>query len=271
MTEYFYINTNEQNAPGQYSVWLDNNLAFTHGDERDRKYLEQLSPSNICLMWVDKQGIQAIGEVRQRCDGEPYRPHLIKRKLRPESNEYRIQVDWFLKLDEPYPNSELSKRGFTTAARPSVKRLIKDKYNAVELVEDLIQNQIANYTIRLDRSTAEHYWTEGKAYQVTHTHYERNSNARADCIRKHGYSCAVCNFNFEHAYGEQGIGIIQVHHLKPISESKGPRKVNGAKDLIPVCPNCHVMIHSRPKMPPYTIKEVTEFFRTNSVTTTKKP
>jgi 5-methylcytosine-specific restriction protein A len=43
-------------------------------------------------------------------------------------------------------------------------------------------------------------------------------------------------------------GYIHVHHLKLVSQ--GPRKIDPKKDLVPVCPNCHAMLHTR--IPPLT-------------------
>ena len=47
--------------------------------------------------------------------------------------------------------------------------------------------------------------------------------------------------NFEQTYGELGKDFIEVHHLHPVSQ--GERKVNPIEDLIPLCSNCHSMIH----------------------------
>jgi len=62
---------------------------------------------------------------------------------------------------------------------------------------------------------------------------------------------------FEEVYGEIGIGFIHVHHLVPISEIGTSYKIDPVKDLIPVCPNCHAMIHKR-KPIPYTVDEIKE-------------
>ena len=52
--------------------------------------------------------------------------------------------------------------------------------------------------------------------------------------------------SFEKTYGELGEGYIHVHHIKPLSEIEGAYEVDPVADLIPVCPNCHAMIHKRP-------------------------
>jgi predicted HNH restriction endonuclease len=64
----------------------------------------------------------------------------------------------------------------------------------------------------------------------------------------------VCNLNFGNVYGEELAGYIHVHHLRPLSEIKGEYTVDPIKDLRPVCPNCHAVIHSR--KPPYSVEDV---------------
>jgi len=86
-------------------------------------------------------------------------------------------------------------------------------------------------------------YVEGSRQQVYLTSYERNPKARSACLDFHGYSCAVCGFNFEKTYGEIGKNFIHVHHLKPLSEIGAEYVVNPVKDMCPVCPNCHAMLH----------------------------
>ncbi|HBB96341.1 MAG TPA: HNH endonuclease [Blastocatellia bacterium] len=85
---------------------------------------------------------------------------------------------------------------------------------------------------------------EGAAKSVAVNSYERNPVARARCLEHHGYSCTVCSFSFESFYGPVGKNYIHVHHLVPLSETKGEYVVDPVNDLVPVCPNCHAMIHS---------------------------
>jgi 5-methylcytosine-specific restriction enzyme A len=55
----------------------------------------------------------------------------------------------------------------------------------------------------------------------------------------------VCGFNFEETWGELGKDFIHVHHLKEISSVGEEYEVDPINDLIPVCPNCHAMLHHR--------------------------
>ena len=89
----------------------------------------------------------------------------------------------------------------------------------------------------------ESVFPEGAKSQIVVNAYERNKDARAECLSHHGRSCAVCDFNFGKEFGDLGEGFIHVHHRIPISTSSGINNINPIDDLIPVCPNCHAMLH----------------------------
>ncbi len=95
---------------------------------------------------------------------------------------------------------------------------------------------------------------EGATKHIIVNVYERSAKARRACIAHCGLDCFVCGFNFKSAYGDAGDGFIHVHHLKPLSEVGEGYELDPVKDLRPVCPNCHAMIHR--KIPAYTIEEV---------------
>ena len=86
---------------------------------------------------------------------------------------------------------------------------------------------------------------EGIKVSIVVNKYERSSVARAKCIEYHGVKCSVCEIDFKSIYGEIGDGFIHVHHITPISEIKEEYKVDYKKDLIPVCPNCHLDLGTR--------------------------
>lgn len=84
---------------------------------------------------------------------------------------------------------------------------------------------------------------EAQLSTVELTLTRRNSEAREACIAKHGWNCAVCEINFEQTYGSIGKDYIHVHHIEPLAYANGIREVNPVTDLIPICPNCHAMVH----------------------------
>nr|WP_198021873.1 HNH endonuclease [Algiphilus aromaticivorans] len=86
--------------------------------------------------------------------------------------------------------------------------------------------------------------TEGAARTVQVNSYERNPEARRRCLEHYGHRCIVCDFSFEDRYGSIGRCYIHVHHLVPLSEIGEEYEVDPLRDLVPVCPNCHAMIHA---------------------------
>ncbi len=84
---------------------------------------------------------------------------------------------------------------------------------------------------------------EGRSEEVRLTRYERNPVARRACIEHWGLCCCVCGFDFEVIYGQLGAGYIHVHHLAPLADIGRQYEVDPVKDLRPVCPNCHAMLH----------------------------
>lgn len=102
---------------------------------------------------------------------------------------------------------------------------------------------------------------EGAVKTTTVNKYERSSIARKKCIEHYGCRCIVCGMDFEKAYGELGKGFIHVHHVVPLNEIGKEYKVNYIKDLIPVCPNCHAMLHRSINGKSVTIKELQDIIR----------
>ena len=106
-------------------------------------------------------------------------------------------------------------------------------------------------------------YIEGSPNQVVVTKYERNPFARKTCIAYYGLACVVCGFSFESIYGELGKDFIHVHHLKQVASIGEEYKIDPIKDLRPICPNCHAMIHRRKE--PYLIEDIKEMIKATSI------
>lgn len=101
-------------------------------------------------------------------------------------------------------------------------------------------------SVRLPEEVSEQEtFTEGAVKTITINAYERDPEARQKCVDHYGYVCVVCSFEFEKIYGELGKSFIHVHHLKPLGEIGEAYEVDPVKDLRPVCPNCHAMLHRK--------------------------
>ncbi len=99
-----------------------------------------------------------------------------------------------------------------------------------------IESEISEEQTRRAEGAIKHYY--GKRY-------ERDPNNRRKAIEIHGYSCVVCGFRFEDYYGERGRGFIEIHHARPLSSTDEAIFVSPETDLVPVCSNCHRIIHRR--------------------------
>lgn len=84
---------------------------------------------------------------------------------------------------------------------------------------------------------------EGAKIRVEVNRYERSPVNRAACIAHYGVSCQVCGFRFSDRYGALGNDYIEVHHRVPVSAMGGAYHLDPIKDLVPVCSNCHAMLH----------------------------
>lgn len=95
---------------------------------------------------------------------------------------------------------------------------------------------------------------EGAKIQIVVNKYERSPSNRAACISHYGTICQVCSFDFGSFYGPIGQDYIEVHHRVPISAMGGEYRVDPINDLVPVCGNCHAMMHR--KNPPLAVEEL---------------
>lgn len=101
-----------------------------------------------------------------------------------------------------------------------------------------------------------HQYVSSACRHITVNAYERDSAARQACINHYGLSCQVCGFNFRERYGELGAGFIHIHHIVPLADIGEEYTVDPINDLIPLCANCHSIIHRR--KPALTIEELVE-------------
>ncbi|WP_237228815.1 HNH endonuclease [Rubinisphaera sp. JC750] len=108
-----------------------------------------------------------------------------------------------------------------------------------------VLNELSDLT--LDQALADEQrevelFLEGRKTELSGYRYERDRKAREKCLKKHGTECVVCGFDFFRTYGELGLGYIHVHHRTDLAIA-GVTNTDPTNDLVPVCPNCHAMLH----------------------------
>lgn len=105
-------------------------------------------------------------------------------------------------------------------------------------------------------------YKEGKLVQVLVDRYERNQEARIECLKHFGVKCRACGFDFEKVYGEIASSYIHVHHINQLADIKKEYNIDPINGLVPVCANCHSVIHmTRPAM---TIEEIKKLIKKNN-------
>ncbi len=170
-------------------------------------------------------------------------------------------------LRKVYPRIGSSLRAIIKAtAKHPVNPASKNAYSpgVIEYLSDLLSRQLVHpryYTESSPKDSMiypdeilEGKYYEGSAKRILVNAYERDPSARKACLNAHGFRCHVCNFSFEEVYGKVGAEFIHVHHLRSLATRGKRHNVNPEKDLRPVCPNCHAMLH-RPQ-PMLTIAEL---------------
>lgn len=94
--------------------------------------------------------------------------------------------------------------------------------------------------------------SEGFEQKTSTVAYKRSSNLRnyaKDYYTKNGkLFCDCCNFDFSTAYANPyNKNCIEMHHIKPIfqyeDEDENKTVKEALKNILPVCPNCHRVIH----------------------------
>ena len=129
-------------------------------------------------------------------------------------------------------------------------------FNGTLIAADWVKSAVAMILslLNVENTEEKSFYEEGGSGSVLVTRYERNPINRELCLAANGYQCKICGFDFEKQYGEVGKGFIHVHHKELISSHQEKYFIDPETDLIPVCPNCHAMLHR--KKPPYLPNEL---------------
>ena len=102
---------------------------------------------------------------------------------------------------------------------------------------------------------------EGTPLQKTIKIRKRNQTLRNKVLKMSLGICEICNFDAKKIYGAQFENKIHIHHKKPLSLYNGEE--TSVKDLIAVCPNCHMILHSKGDGEVYSPNEVKAFISEN--------
>ena len=249
---WFFINTDATSFGGvsPHDRWLAHGMAFAGGPPGFGERLGRTVPGDVLFAWASGIGIVAIGVVREPWDRVHHEEALVYREPY-RAVEYRLQVNWLVDLrDAPISREALGVNPVQSLEEIGTGR----RARLAGLLGDLQPLRVA------DEVPEDVVYVEGATRRVAVNVHERNPLARAACVRHFGATCVVCDFDFAATYGDlarnpAGEPFIHVHHLRPLHEIGSSYVVNPVRDLVPICPNCHAMVHrTAPPVPPAELR-----------------
>lgn len=178
-----------------------------------------------------------LGEIQESCKelGLPNLPVMVV-----DQSKRRPAEGWYAQFDLLYPElallDEVEKRNKakdSVLACPNWSPLYLH-YGIDEPAPEVV----------VDDETVLRLYVEGTQQATLKAREEakRSFMAREKCLEQRGTNCAICGFDSKKIYGIPGV--VEVHHLHPLADG-GERQTDPSKDLIPVCPNCHRILHSK--------------------------
>ncbi len=202
---------------------------------------------------ADAQGREAFRAIFQDCEQNGAEVRFV-------INDRRVRVDSDEAWSTPWKRVELAlnKGGLQFGTEESeaesdiVSRWLLSFVSAVVAVLPLEEPEVGE-----DEGIAG--FPEGRVAEVQVNRYERDRRNRAAALAIHGTACRACGLEMGKRYGDVVAGFIEVHHVVPVSRIGSDDKVNPAKDLVPLCPNCHAVAHRRE--PPYSAEEIGQMLR----------
>lgn len=158
----------------------------------------------------------------------------------------------------PHPEWFSASRRWVKLVKPNPARKnwkVQDAYNAMRAQRRRVMPRLP------EEVNATENLVEGAAKSINVCAFERNALARQKCIEFYGTACSACGLEFADRYGELARDFIHVHHLRPLSTIGHNYTIDPVKDLRPICPNCHAVIHLGGKC--RTINEIKELLKSS--------
>lgn len=257
LAEYNYIERSANESEIRIIPMSKEEFANKSVEEVQNDYFkDELINENKCEYYYRTKGI--------KCEQNTlflfqYDNHIIASAILEEIEQFPSETkgeyrgSWKLKQDsicvfDPITCEELQYVVPELSRFSQSKQRIDSKYR--DKISELIQRKTK--PIIAEEITAEQRvgLIEGAKKQIYINAYERNTVAREKCISYYKKKddgkvrCQICGFCFEDFYGEEFKDKIHVHHIKALSQINKEYEVDPIKDLVPVCPNCHLALHS---------------------------
>jgi HNH endonuclease len=189
----------------------------------------------------------------------------LSQELGIECNQ-ALYSEWgnFYAPIKDYPCVLFDKLGFIVINSPdeldSLGVYLGKRTNVPSLISSVSTYQlISAWRVKLAEEVAQDeidIHLEGAIVSINVNRYERDRSARTKCIAHYGCVCQACGVKLSMIYGSVAEEFIHIHHTTKISSVGTEYQLDPIRDLRPLCPNCHAIVHLRKH--PYSIEEIQE-------------
>lgn len=163
-----------------------------------------------------------------------------------KSHDTLVKKEYATDCDEGFKLTQLGEE-YVQKHKEAIDYLLSDEFNYND-----VKTALDDITNRTPILPLEEIVTEGRLITRNVKTRERSSKLREAALEHFSHnnmiSCDCCGFNFPTIYGsDYGKDCIEIHHIKPIFQYEGDTFEqtvdNALQNLLPVCPNCHSVIH----------------------------
>lgn len=232
-----------------------------------------IGPVQLLSLWRDRVWFCTTGSKltrKPRFLRDLSRGPAVYKSVNILSRQYEVTAKFVKRIPSPvraaafaYVEHAASKRrghsSWKKAHSPGVLHFLQS-YLGTELPRPLGAENFEDLQADpLDDCSRNQNFSEGALVRVTRNAFERNRAARAACLAHYGTRCSICGIGLVEQYGEMAADVVHVHHLVPLSQIRQNYKVNPVRDLTPLCPNCHTVVHLR--TPPLSPEEARSLLR----------
>lgn len=239
----------------------------------ERRFIEHRLASTVIKDWISRLSSENVGTFALdigECNDSKYRFSILVPESSTEPNEVAAlaeiinrdgEIQAAATIASPIAGTHrtIEKTIATLEDKPLEQAILLSELDSFFMgLIDEIDKEEGTALPRGCSTPITHSLFEGALKQVVSDKHERNRATREKCLMAHGTKCAICGFDFADTYGAPGKGLIQVHHIVPLHAFEGSHEVDPIKDLIPLCANCHMVIHSKGQNECYSPNEVKE-------------